>query len=81
MTIEEIQQLCIRSGLPHTTAAMLQRHARETGAITDESTELEQVKHYTQAISLLVEVIHESKRQQQKHNDWRSGRDKAVGSD
>ena len=78
MTIEELQHLCRVSGLPYTAARMLERHARETGAVRDDSTEVEQAKHYTQAIRLLVEVIAES---QHQRKEWTSGKDRAIGTD
>ena len=57
---------------------MLHRHARRTGAVRDDSTEIEQAKHYAQAIGLLVEVIAES---QHQRKEWTSGKDRAIGQD
>lgn len=78
MTIEELQQLCRASGLPYTAARMLERHALETGAVRDDSTEIEQAKHYTQAIRLLLDVISSSYKQR---TEWTSGKDRAIGTD
>lgn len=80
MTTKEIEELCALYGITRTAADKLIDHAYTTGVITDDSTEMEQLCHYTRAILLLRDIMHEQKRDVPKRV-WSSGKDRAIGAD
>lgn len=81
MTKKDVEELCVQYRITRHAADKLIDHAYTTGVITDDSTEMEQLRHYTHAIILLRDIIHEQKHDVKQYRMWLSGKDRSIGSD